>query len=331
MAGTMPRMVCFIVLVVLMVPAVQALETDQYYAWGKPLKDSLDIINAEVNLEIDRTLARTNQQRHAPGMTCSDVRKRIVVHFRMFLIHRLELWAINSDLVDRIPATAEDELRYRKTYLYHDRHALDPAALVPPGPTIEANGIRFGTDKLSHFISEGWWYYKSYRKGLRHGLSHEEAEIKAIDMGALTERTVLGMGTSGVFSGADLEANYQGLRFMTAMCDPEQPLLIPTASGWQIRKPFDFRDYITPEWDESWQPSIIGRSRWKRVRPVLEGYCEMLDTPEVRSQRRRYAGRDTITLTEQRIERLVNAGKIPNPLDFSIDRICADREPIRGD
>jgi len=313
-------------LAVLVVPALQAIETDQYYSWGRPLEDSLEVMNAKVNLEIDRALAQTNQQRRDPGMTCSAVRKRIVNHFRLLLIHRLELWAVNSALVERIPATAEEELRYRKVFLYHDRHPLDPAVLMAPSLTIQVDDVRFGTDKLTHFFSEGWMYYKSYRKGRRSGLSHEEAELKAIDMGAFTERTILGLATSGVFSRADLEANYQGLRFMTALCDPVQPLLIRTDEGWQLREPFDFHDYITPEWDESWQSSIIGRFRWKRIRPVLEGYCAILDTPEVRAQRQRYASRDRVTATERRIQELVDEGKLADPRDYSIEQVCAGRD-----
>jgi len=320
MARTVTLVLC---LAVLVVPAVQAIETDQYYTWGRPMDDSLEVMNAKVNLEIDRALDRTHQQGRGTGMTCGAVRKRIVNHFRLLLIHRLELWAINSALVERIPATADEESRYRNEYLYHDRHPLDPAVWMPPSPTIQVDGVRFGTDKLTHFFSQGWMYYKSYQKGRRSGLPHEEAELKAIDMGAFTERTILGAAASGVFSRADLEANFQGLRFMTALCDPVQPLLIRTVVGWQLRERFDFREYVTPEWDESWQASIIGKSRWKRIRPVLEGYCPMLDTPEVRAQRQRYAGRDRVTVTERRIQELVDEGKLEDPLDYSIEQVCS--------
>ena len=310
-------------LAVLVVPAVQAIETDQYYTWGRPMDDSLEAMNAKVNLEIDRALAHTHPQGRGPGMTCSAVRKRIVNHFRLLLIHRLEIWAINTALVGRVPATAEEELRYRKAYLYHDRHPLDPAVLMPPSPTIQVDGVRFGTDKLTHFFSEGWLYYKAYRKGRRNGLSHEEAELKAIDMGIFSERTILGMAASGVFSVADLESNYQGLRFMTALCDPVEPLLISNDEGWQLREPFDFREYVIPRWDESWQASIFGKSRWKRIRPVLEGYCPMLETPEVRAQRQRYASRDRVTVTERRIQELVDEGELADPRDYSIEQVCS--------
>ena len=37
-----------------------AIETDQYYAWGRPIADSTEILNAKMNLEIDRALARVN-------------------------------------------------------------------------------------------------------------------------------------------------------------------------------------------------------------------------------------------------------------------------------
>ena len=39
---------------------------------------------------------------------------------------------------------------------------------------------------------------------------------------------------------------------------------------------------------------------------MLEGYCPLLDAPQVRSMRQRYAARDRITPTERRVRQLVD-------------------------
>jgi hypothetical protein len=40
----------------------EALETDQYYAWGRPLADSTGAVNARFNLELERALARISHR-----------------------------------------------------------------------------------------------------------------------------------------------------------------------------------------------------------------------------------------------------------------------------
>lgn len=296
-----------------------AIETDQFYAWGHVPQDSTDAVNGWVNLEIRDVLAQAGGEPES----CDEVRRRIMRHFRLFLFHRLELWAMNSSLVDRAPDGPDETFRFRSQYLYGNRSALDPARLIPPSPTIRLNGVLVGTDKLTHFTSEGWWYFKWFDKARRRGLEPDEAELKAIRRGVLVEKTILGKAVSGVFSAADLEANYQGMRFWASLCDGEHPMLASTGDGWSLAEPFDFRRYVTPEWDESWQPSILSRGRWKRIRRVLVGLCPMLETPAVRELRRSYARRDGKTRTEQVIDELVEAGKLPDPAGFSIESVCS--------
>jgi hypothetical protein len=302
-----------------------AIETDQYYAWGRPLADATDMVNAKFNLEVDRVLAEVNAKSSWRRKSCAKVREAIVGHFRLFIFHDLELWCNNTKLIERIPATAEEELEYRKRYLYHNRGKLDVVTMVPPSPTIELNGVRFGTDKLTHFLSQGWWYYGWYAKGLRKGMSNEQAERKAIDRGIFTERTVLGKASSGVLSIPDLEANYRGMRFLWEMCEGDAPYLQRGEDGWRFDRPFDFRDHVTPEWDESYVPSIYTKRRWKRVQPVLVQYCPQLQSSFVQERWATYRAHDVETPTEKRVRELVEADELPDPEQFSIERLCGSR------
>jgi hypothetical protein len=301
----MRRIVPALLALLAVCPTTPAIETDQYYAWGRPLADSTTMLNAKFNLEVNRVLEIVNDGPLGGRDRCDKIRKRIVGHFRLFIFHDLELWVNNTALIERIPADPAEELEYRKTYLYHNRGKFDFVTMVPPSPTIELNGVRFGTDKLTHFLSQGWWYLGWYQKGLRKGLSVEEAELRAIDRGIFTERTVLGKVASGVVSVSDLEANYDGMRFLLSMCEGSEPLLEKTDEGWQLTRPLDLREYVKPAWDESWEPSIYTRHRWKRVMPVMERYCPMLDDQTVLEQRARYESLDTATPTESRIDELV--------------------------
>jgi hypothetical protein len=310
-----------------LVPAsAPALESDQYYAWGRRLDDATAVLNAKVRLEIDRALEEVNSGRRWQDLSCHQVLKHIAPRFREFIFHDIELWMTNSALVPRIPATPAEELDFRRRYLYRNTHPLDMGTKVPPSPTVEIGGVRLGTDKVSHFFSEGSWYYDWFRKSRDAGLSVEQAELEAIRRGIWWERTMLGMLSSGVFSPGDLEANYQGMCFMARLCDDESPELVRTDSGWIYTGAFDFSEFVSPEWDESWQSPAYGKRRWAKVRPVLEGYCSLLSDPRVAQRRREYRRRDRRTVTERELRRLVEAGKLPDPDRFSIERVCADAE-----
>lgn len=308
-------------------PGARALESDQYYAWGRELADATDVLNAKVVLEIDLALEEINAGRSAGRLSCHQVIKRIIPRFRTLIFADLELWATNSALVPRIPGTPEEELEYRKRYIYRNSGPLDLGTKVPPSPTIELAGVRLGTDKLTHFFSEGWMYYNWYRKYERSGMSPEEAERRAIKRGIGWERTILGLVSSGVFSMGDLEANYQGMHFLLGLCQGDEPGLRRSEEGWRYAGDFEFRDYVTPEWDESYQSPVFGKSRWKKVRPCLIEYCPMLDDPSVVRRREAYAERDRLTLTERIVAERVARGKLADPSQFALENNCPEKEP----
>jgi hypothetical protein len=76
-----------------------ALETDQYYAWNRPLEDATDAINAEVNSGIEEALKRINARRRP--CPCSEIARAIDARFDYAIIARMELWAMKTSLVER--------------------------------------------------------------------------------------------------------------------------------------------------------------------------------------------------------------------------------------
>jgi hypothetical protein len=301
---------------------VQALETDQFYAWTRPLEDATDAINHRINAEIAETLARVNAERGATSCPCGKVKRAIREHFDYAIIARPELWVTKTSQVDRVPATPDEEPVFRRAFLYGGTSPLDPVLWMPPSPTIEIAGVRVGTDKLGHFFSDGAWLEASYRRALKKGAADEDALRAALRYGLATESTIWGTGTSGILSLADLEANYQGLLFYRGLCNGSDPALALTAEGWRLTRPFNLRDYVSPEWDESWQPNIYTPSRWAKVKPVMERYCALLRDPEIQRARAAYAARDRETPTEDMIRELVAAGKLADPRRFTIEAAC---------
>jgi hypothetical protein len=314
-----------IVLALIGTVPVDASETDQYYAWSRQPADSTRAINGKVALELELALKKVNGRESWKRRDCHSVIRHIMPQFSEFIYKNIGLWARNAPMVDTVPSSAEEEMSYRNGSIYQDHWFMDISKAIPLSPTITVAGVQIGTDKLAHFFSEGRMYYRTYRSALRSGKSREDAIRHAVDNGMALERTIFGLRSTGVLSVADLEANHRGLQFYTELCNGDDPYFQRTETGWRLRRTFDFLNYVTPEWDESYQPSILTPRRWKRVRPMVLHYCGQLNDPAVREQRGRYASRDRVTLTEERIRVRVDAGKLADPAQFSIETACGDR------
>jgi hypothetical protein len=306
---------------------VSALETDQYWAWGRPLADSTDAVNARFNLELEWAIASFTVDRPPP--TCRKIAAEYRARMRFVLLHDIQVWAWNSKWVDRIPNGGEEQREYRRTNLYSNHPLIDTGTWMPFTPTIQVAGVRFGTDKLAHFVSSGWTYYSEYRRGLKKGDTPEEAERRAVERGILEERLILGKMASGVQAIADIESSYAGIHLYRDLCDAEDPILRLEEGGWVISRPVDLRDYVTPRWDESFQPPIYGKKRWRKVRPVLESYCERLDDPQVVEMRRRYKERDEGGVVVEVVAERVAMGKLDDPAQFGLEAVCAQADLSR--
>ena len=308
-------------IVALAVASSEALETDQHYAWGRTLADSTDVVNAKFNLELERAVAS-----FPPGSPPSDCTEVVVAfrkRLRSLLQHPIMLWSMNSALVPRIPANSDEHRRYRRTNLYSNHPPIDPGSWMPYAPTIEIGGVRLGTDKLSHFVSSGWTYYATYRRALaKNGADEDEAVRAAVRRGIQEESFLLGGATAGSLAIADVEAAFQGLHLYSDLCDISDPILQLGAEGWVITRPIDLRSYVKPRWDESFQPPVYSRSRWRKVRPMLEGYCDRLDDPQVVEMLQRYRSQDRQTVVGEIVAELVAEGKLEDPARFGFDAVC---------
>lgn len=301
-----------------------ALETDQFYAWRRPMRDGTDAVNAWMRTEIAAAVDDAN--REAAG-SCEDVAQRIRRRLYFFIFQEIELWATQSPDLDRIPGGFDEALEYRKRYLFRTENPFDLASWMPPSPTIEVGGVRIGTDKLSHFASIGWIYHRRYRDALGDGMDPESAAAHAIRFGVLSEKTIFGASSTGALSIADLEANYQGMLFYDGLCNGGRPMLLRSPRGWAVARAFDFRDHVTPEWDESWNPPVYRKRRWARVRAILESYCADLDDPLVVERRARYRARDGETPTERVLAELIRDGRVEDPRRFDIESVCRSVRP----
>ena len=135
-------------------------------------------------------------------------------------------------------------------------------------PTVNLYDAEFGTDKIAHFFQQGYSYYKIYKRAVSEGKKPDEAAQKAIRWGKTSERTFYGTLVSGVYSNADLCANYVGMKFYLNLTreikigDVTKPAVLQLKGGfWTFDENANLRQillkpFLSKHLNEALNPSI---------------------------------------------------------------------------
>ncbi len=139
-------------------------------------------------------------------------------------------------------------------YLLGKKNASEsPLAL---SPLIRIRDVTLGVDKLEHLFGMGYQYFD--RAYLR-----EKSIKRILKRGIFFEKTILGGNilATGVFSYADLAANFNGMRFWNHILQKRDdilgkeynygPYIVCQAGSWVQSKPIDFSQYMDLSVDES--------------------------------------------------------------------------------
>lgn len=160
--------------------------------------------------------------------------------------------------------------------------------------TIKVYDVYLGTDKLGHFVDMGIHYFRAYRMAIRDGRSEEEAIRRALHLGThdpiMSERGLLGLGTAGAYSNADLVANYMGMVFYRSLTEPvmlkgqlRPPMLERDGDYWKIaphiRRDNDFFSlFISDHLNEAFNPSLyLTRFRPGIRKAIRENRAELME------------------------------------------------------
>jgi hypothetical protein len=248
-----------------------AWETDQYTNRAASLGDSTAYMNAKVNTEILSVIESWKlEDNYNENLFVRQVYKRLSGNH---LFTKYEAWLLNSPEIDKLAL---------KTNIYHGADFIGGRFNIffSGSPTILAGDVRFGCDKPSHFVSEGYTYFWLYHS---EGLDFK----KILSLGMISERSILGTTVSGVYSSGDLIANFEGFRFYESLFNPQiltnkGALIAWTPQGPRLRHPFDFRDHITEAWDEALYPPALLPHLQKTVLMNLKNLCgEYLRQPDL--------------------------------------------------
>ena len=221
-----------------------ASETDQFFDRSEPMADSTEALNKKFNETLAKVIARhstVRDQRIIVYKVASRLGGHHFVDYR--LKDKYEIWALKSPtVVSRRVATVDS------IYGEMPFWSIRAVAVFGLGETIRVNGQLIGSDKLSHFLSQGRKFYHRYQKS--------GSENKAARRGVLTERAIFGSGMTGSFSNADLVANYEGFLFYRSLFEDDiisgKPAIFRWEDdGWVMQREFDWADHVNEYWDEA--------------------------------------------------------------------------------
>jgi hypothetical protein len=319
-----------------------ALEGDTYISWGVDLEDSssqidayvtgnarerLAMINeraagAEIPPRINSKIVRTSYTR-PEDYDCTTAAYYIMASFRRPIVQLMESWIVGNPEIDVHPDPKD---MFVWTFWRNSVYNLSVAPVfLFMSRNVNYNGIYFSTDKFGHFVSFGTKYYERYVKLINAGLTEEEAEKELLDWGIFTENVLVGKMWTGIFSHGDLEANYQGFRLIKNLCDSgSEPYIHQQGSGeWELVGDITLKPYITPDFDEAYNPSVFSDLMWSRVSKNIRenGYCEQWPTEAVQQ---RYAYYDSFkkSRAHQYYRDLMGRGELEDNQSFHVTSAC---------
>jgi hypothetical protein len=251
--------------------AAFALETDQFTLPPGPIPDIGASVSKEFYASLDEILA---------GQTKKPLSERDIPEK---LYKKLGKGLFKTDLERFIKSKdIPKEARFlpgKYSSIYAKVILPIPGGLIVQAATIQMYGHQFGEDKIGHFIQQGWEYYKKYFK-------HEGGRglFDAIKNGVNQEKTYYGTAVSGVYSNADLAANYAGFYFLLNLTRKIKigekelgALIVNNGETWEFSPSVNKDDllspYVSAHWNEALNPSEYTFERGI-IRNAVRKRCE---------------------------------------------------------
>ncbi|KYG65510.1 hypothetical protein AZI86_00060 [Bdellovibrio bacteriovorus] len=231
----------------------------------------------EVSAMLDKKMNEELNAAAGKVKNCSveALRTELIKSMGGFGIAQIESW-----LDDNKEAKATG-IKFKKS-IYQGTMAEAPmAALACCAPLATYKGRVFSADKLGHFLHTGFEMYvvandrpfldekrapeappTDFSFSANKALIEQDAKtwkLKTRGQGATAvleasqyqENNLWGKMGTGVYSYADIAANYEGYRFWSDLTSGDNPYFVCEHSRWKQARKFSWDEYISDAWDES--------------------------------------------------------------------------------
>jgi hypothetical protein len=263
------RLTCLLASVFTAAQPAAAMETDQFTTPRAPLYDIGPTLSRKISdiIEADRT--GRDPERVLAEWVGSNI-----------LVSRLGSW-VKQMRVEGAPVGFLPSV-FRSVYGW--TFSPVPFSFMFDSPTVNVHGFYLGTDKIDHFFQQGHEYYDEVKRAEAAGSGTAAAIAGAVAGGVKGEHTYYGSLVSGIYSNADLAANYAGMKFYLNLRQPVRirdrvwpPLLESSHEGWRFRAGVDrdrlLQAFLSDHLDESMNPSRYRFSR-ASIRSRVRDRCD---------------------------------------------------------
>lgn len=265
----------FLLAVALAAPA-GAYEVDQYHDRDSPLADSTAVLEARVNAALLEVAADWRGPR-------DELRFARAIYWKLggpHWVDKIERFAMTSPEVERLP-------KGRSIYSQPPLFTSPVLFFFGLGERLKLAEVRIGSDKLGHFFSQGYKYFRRQRRGW--------SEERFVGWAARVEGWLFGEYTTRVYSNADMVANYEGYLFYRSLFEdgivPGKGAIVIFENGGEnggendgenggarIARPFAWGDHVNEYWDEALNPSLLGAGLRHHVSRELSALCSVYAT-----------------------------------------------------
>lgn len=277
-------------------------ETDQYHDREVPLADSTAVLDRRVNAALAEIAAEWRGPRDERKFARAIYWKLGGPHW----VDHIERFSMRSPEVARLP-------RGRSIYAFPPLFTSPVLFFFGVGERLKLADVLIGSDKLGHFFSQGYKYFRRLRRGW--------SEERFVTWGGRVEGWLFGQYTTRVFSNADMVANYEGLLFYRGLFEDgvlpgKGPIVAFEGGRARILRPFTFRDHVNDYWDEALNPSLFGAALGRHVLRQLDELCPF------------YAGHPSLFVPAREEELALRYAHIgmKDARYNRLDRFCAGRD-----
>ncbi len=232
---------------------IMAAEADHFTRSDEVLIDESAYINNLSNEFLQIAVDKTNQ-----SSECDDEKlyENLKVYFANHKSGLLVLDLLHTESIDKRVIPLNESI-YRKWGIFNGfllgrkKAASSPLALTP---LVRVGDVNVGVDKFEHMFGMGYRYFNKY-------YGKNKSLKKVLKGGVAKEKTFLGGNilATGVFSYADLAANFNGMRFWNHMLQKHDdilgenlgPYITCHDNKYKVVKNIDFKNYIDLSMDES--------------------------------------------------------------------------------
>ncbi len=259
--------------------AARASETDNLTWRFVPLEDSAPKLNGMLNAYLNVIARKANEDlkaRFGDAARASDVDVELafVDTYRDLVLRKVEdrLIPVFEACIERNDCPGwprfERIAPRRKESIYGEAR-YNGIAEAFLSSSIDLCGVRVGTDKTTHLLSNGFFYWNASRRKGSGIASERDAYEKAL----ADEHGLMGAASTQVVSPADAHATAAGWRLAHDYFQGDDPVFArDAASGLLVRRrDVNVCSYVTPEMDEVLDPSAFtaGKAKVRRLQAAI--------------------------------------------------------------